>query len=326
MTVISTDLPTQAESLSAAALVQQDVGAGALVQQDLVRAPSLWRDYLTLTKPRVMSLLVFSAMCAMVAGADGAPGAGALLALTLGGCLACGGAGAFNHVIDRDIDRLMGERTAGRPVAAGRISPLRATIFASALSVLSFLVIWSVDNLLAAELALAGGAFYVVIYTLGLKRRTTSNIVIGGAAGAFPVLCGWAAAHGTLAPGAWWLFAVVLVWTPPHFWSLAVLLRSHYANAEVPMLPVVKGDRHTAAQVMAYSVLLVAVSVVPGLTGVFGPVYLLSAIVLGIALCVLAWRLWRVVSHARAAYMFHFSLLYLALLFLAVAVDAVVVG
>jgi protoheme IX farnesyltransferase len=285
---------------------------------------SVWRDYVALTKPRVMSLLVLTAVCALVAAAGGDPSVTHLLALTVGGCLACGGASAFNHVLDRDIDRLMGERTAGRPVAAGRIQPRDAVIFAVSLCLLSFGLMYAFDNLLAAALAAAGGAFYVVVYTLGLKRRTASNIVIGGAAGAFPALAGWAAAHGSLSAGAWYLFAIVLVWTPPHFWSLALLLQRPYADADIPMLPVVKGERHTALQVLAYSLALVALTLVPALTGVFGLFYLVCALLVGGAFCAFAWRLWRKPDHERAAHLFHFSLLYLALLFAAVAVDAVI--
>jgi len=289
-----------------------------------IALPARWRDYLTLTKPRVMSLLVLTAICAMVAGAGGAPRAIPLLALLVGGALACGGASSFNHVLDRDIDKLMGERTAGRPVAAGRIRPLDAVIFGTTLSVLSFGLMWAFDNLLAAALAVAGGAFYVVVYTLGLKRRTPSNIVIGGAAGAFPVLSGWAAAHGSLSAGAWYLFATVIVWTPPHFWALAVLLRQQYADAGIPMLPVVRGERHTALQVLVYSLALTALTIVPGLTGTFGVFYLVCAVALGAVFSGFAWRLWRSPGRARAAHLFHFSLLYLALLSAAVALDAVI--
>src|SRR5205085_942526 len=170
----------------------------------------------------------------------------------IGGALACGGASALNHVLDRDIDRLMGPRTASRPVAAGRLSPARATAFGLALSALSFVVLVAFANLLAAVLAISGGAFYVVVYTLWLKRTTPQNIVIGGAAGAIPPLAGWAAANGTLGLGAWFLFLIVLLWTPPHFWALALLLAPNYAAARVPMLPVVRGATATSQQVLLY--------------------------------------------------------------------------
>jgi heme o synthase len=283
-----------------------------------------WRDYLTLTKPRIMSLLVLTSVCAMVAAAGGDPAPLPLAALVLGGALACGGASALNHVLDRDIDRLMGPRTASRPVAAGRISPRRAVAFGLTLSVLSFAVLAAFANMLAAALAVAGGTFYVIVYTLWLKRTTSQNIVIGGAAGAIPPLAGWAAANGRLGLGAFFLFVIVLLWTPPHFWALALLLTPGYAAAGVPMLPVVRGPKATTAQVLLYSVGLVAVTLVPGLIGTFGATYLAAAAILGAALLGLAWRLWRGRGAARAAALFHFSLLYLALLFVAVAIDAAV--
>ena len=227
-------------------------------------------------------------------------------------------------MLDRDIDRLMGPRTASRPVAAGRISPARATVFGLVLTALAFVVLVAFTNLLAALLSLSGGAFYVVIYTYWLKRTTAQNIVIGGAAGAIPPLAGWAAAHGGLGIGAVFLFLIVLLWTPPHFWALALLLVRHYAAADVPMMPVVRGPDATARLVLGYSIVLVAATLVPGLIGTFGLVYLVGAAALGGVLLVFAWRLWRESSPAKAGVLFHFSLLYLALLFVAVAIDAAV--
>jgi heme o synthase len=286
--------------------------------------PAAWRDYATLTKPRIMSLLVLTSVCAMFAAAGGDPAPLKLAALIVGGALACGGASALNHVLDRDIDQLMGARTASRPVAAGRISPARAALFGLTLSAASFAVLAPLTGLLAAALALSGGAFYVLVYTLWLKRSTSQNIVIGGAAGAIPPLAGWAAANGRLGLGALFLFLIVLLWTPPHFWALALLLEPHYRAARVPMMPVVRGARSTSTQVLIYSVALLAVTLVPGLIGTFGALYLAAAAVLGGALCVLAWRLWRNPNARNAGLLFHSSLLYLALLFVAVAVDAAV--
>jgi protoheme IX farnesyltransferase len=301
---------------------------GAVGEYALAPAPAAtawnWRDYVTLTKPRIMSLLVLTAACSTIAAAGGDPNLVRLLAVVVGGGLACGGASALNHVLDRDIDQVMGERTASRPVASGRVSPRAAVIFAAVLALASFVIMATLANLLAALLALAGGIFYVVIYTLGLKRRTPENIVIGGAAGCFPVISGWAAASGHLALGAWYLFAVVLVWTPPHFWSLAVLLEDHYRAANVPMLPVVKGLDVTARRVLLYTLLTVAVTLMPAVTGTFGAVYLSGAGLLGGIFTALAWRLWRSPTRERAAVAFHYSLLYLALLFVAVAVSAAV--
>jgi protoheme IX farnesyltransferase len=260
----------------------------------------------------------------MFAAAGGDPAPLRLAALIVGGALACGGASALNHVLDRDIDRLMGARTASRPVAAGRISPARATLFGLALSAAAFAVLAPLTGLLAAGLALSGGAYYVLVYTLWLKRSTSQNIVIGGAAGAIPPLAGWAAAHGRLGLGAAFLFLIVLLWTPPHFWALALLLEPHYRAARIPMMPVVRGVRSTSTQVLAYSALLLAVTLVPGVIGTFGAVYLAAAALLGGALCVLAWRLWRDPNARNAGLLFHCSLLYLALLFVAVAIDAAV--
>jgi protoheme IX farnesyltransferase len=282
------------------------------------------RDYVTLTKPRIMSLLVLTSVCAMVAAAGGSPDPVALAALVVGGGMACGGASALNHVLDRDIDRLLGPRTASRPVAAGRISPRRATAFGAALSILSFAVLWAFANLLAAVLAAAGGAVYVLVYTLWLKRRTPQNIVIGGAAGAIPPLAGWAAAHGSLGLGAAFLFAIVLLWTPPHFWALALLLTPQYESAGIPMMPVVRGAPATAARVLAYTLALVATTLVPVLTGTFGATYLAVTALLDGILGALAWRVWRQPTPRRAGALFHYSLLYLALLFAAVAADAAI--
>jgi protoheme IX farnesyltransferase len=288
------------------------------------RRAASWRDYLTLTKPRIMSLLVLTAACAMIAGAGRAPAAVPFVALVVGGALACGGASALNHVLDRDIDRLMGPRTSSRPVAAGRITPARAAAFGLALSAASFVLMTLLVNPLSAVLAVGGGAFYVLVYTLWLKRTTPENIVIGGAAGAVPPLAGWAAARGHLGLGALFLFLIVLAWTPPHFWALALLLAPGYAAARVPMLPVVRGERATARRVLLYTLVLSAVTLVPGVTGTFGVLYLACAAGLSAVFVVLAWRLYRRVSAANAALTFHYSLLYLALLFVAVAVDAFV--
>ena len=297
------------------------VGAAPAPVSSPVWAPVL-HDYITLTKPRIMSLLVLTSVCAMVAAAGGSPPLVGLAALVVGGALACGGASALNHVLDRDIDKLMGPRTASRPVAAGRIAPRNAVAFALTLSLLSFVILTVFANVLTAALALSGGAFYVVVYTLWLKRNTPQNIVIGGAAGAIPPLAGWAAANGHLGLGALFLFLIVLLWTPPHFWALALLLAPQYSAARVPMLPVVRGTQATARQVLLYTFALVAISLAPGVLGTFGGLYLVTAVALNGVLCWLAWRLWRRPQAARAAVLFHYTLLYLALLFVAVALAA----
>jgi protoheme IX farnesyltransferase len=241
--------------------------------------------------------------------------------MMVGLALACGGASALNQLLDADIDRLMGKRTESRPVAAGRVPPARALEFGLVLSAFSFVLLASTLNLLTALLALSGGLFYVVVYTRWLKRSTSQNIVIGGAAGAVPPLVGWAAGSGHLTLGALFLFAIVFLWTPPHFWALALLLREHYARANVPMLPVVRGDRETGRQIVIYTVVLVAGTVVPFALGSFGLVYLGSALVLGALFLALAIRLLVQMTKRNAAFLFHYSLLYLALLFVAAAVD-----
>jgi protoheme IX farnesyltransferase len=277
------------------------------------------RDYLTLTKPRIMTLLLVTGAGGMFVGAQGLPPFG-LLVITMAGLgLACGGASALNHVLDRDIDRLMGSRTRQRPVASGRVTPAQALEFGLLLSALSFALLASAVNLLTAVLALVGNAFYVVVYTRWLKRSTPQNIVIGGAAGAVPPLVGYAAATGSLALPALWLFLMVFLWTPPHFWALALMIKNAYAAAGIPMLPVVRGDRETARQILLYSIALVVFTVAVGLW--LGPVYTASAVVLGTVLVVLAVLLRRDLSRARAQVLFHYSLAYLALLFAAAAID-----
>ncbi len=280
-----------------------------------------WRDYLTLTKPRIMSLLLLTGLAGMFVGARGLPSLWLVLVTTVGLALACGGASALNHVLDRDIDRLMGERTRARPLAAERMPPSRALEFGLALSALSFVLLASLVNVLTAGLALVGNLFYVLVYTRWLKRSTPQNIVIGGAAGAVPPLVGWAAATGNLALPALWLFLIVFFWTPPHFWALALLIKENYAAAQIPMLPVVRGERETTKQIVLYSLVLVGVTAVPFATGTFGWAYLAVALFLGGAFIALAFALRRAATRPRAARLFHFSLLYLAVLFVAMAID-----
>jgi protoheme IX farnesyltransferase len=283
-----------------------------------------WRDYIALTKPRIMSLLLVTGFCGMIVGARGWPGTTTAISAMAGLAFACGGASALNHVLDRDIDPLMGERTKRRPVASGRVAPSRALEFGLALSAFSFVLLASTVNVLTAVLALVGNLFYVLVYTRWLKRTTPQNIVIGGAAGAVPPLVGWAAATGHVGVAALILFAIVFVWTPPHFWALALLLKENYAAAKVPMLPVVRGDRETARQIVVYSLGLVAVTLLPWAWGTVGLLYLASALALGAVFIGLAERLRRDITPRRAVLLFHYSLLYLALLFAAMALDLVV--
>jgi protoheme IX farnesyltransferase len=304
-------------SLALAAAV---AGTVATLRGELVPAAP-WRDYVTLTKPRVMSLLLWTGACGMFVGEQGVPPAGKFAAAMAGLALACGGASALNHLLDRDIDQEM-KRTAGRPVASGRVAAPRALEFGLALSAGSFVLLSTLVNPLTAAVALAGNLFYVLVYTRWLKRSTVQNIVIGGAAGAVPPLVGWAAATGRLSMGALVLFVIVFVWTPPHFWALAMLIKRDYAAAGVPMLPVVRGDQAAARQILVYSIGLVAVTALPTLAGIAGLLYLAVAAVAGAWFVWLAWRLERDPVPRRAGALFHYSMVYLAVLFVAMAVAA----
>jgi heme o synthase len=298
--------------------VSADVGGS--VAAGVTSASGLIKAYVQLTKPRVMSLLLLTTLASMVVAERGLPTAGVLLWTLLGGALMAGGAGAINHYVDRDIDQLMG-RTAWRPIPSGLIAPERALYFGVVLSVLATLLFAVLVNPLSSVLALAGLLGYVCVYSLWLKRSTPSNIVIGGAAGAFPPLVGWAAVTNNLDLTAWLLFAVVFVWTPPHFWALALLIKDHYARAGVPMLPVARGEGETRRQIMLYSVLLVALTLALPALQLMGLVYLLAAAVLGWLFLRYAVRLWQEASKSAARQLYLYSLAYLALLFTAMAVD-----
>jgi protoheme IX farnesyltransferase len=311
-------------ALSALAFAASVVVAAATFRGEPV-PPGSVRDYVTLTKPRIMTLLLLTGLCGMIVGAGGLPPLWLVGVTMLGLALACGGASALNHVLDADIDRLMGKRTRSRPVAAGRVPAPYALEFGLALSAFSFVLLAALVNPLTAHLALAGNLFYVLVYTRLLKRSTPQNIVIGGAAGAVPPLVGWAAATGEVTLPALVLFGVVFLWTPPHFWALALLIKRNYAAAGVPMLPVVRGEDETTKQIVLYTLALVAFTIAPALWGQFGLVYLVAAVSLGGAFLGFAWLLRRERTPARASLLFHYSLLYLALLFVAMALDTVIV-
>jgi protoheme IX farnesyltransferase len=250
----------------------------------------------------------------------GSPSVELILLTLLGGALSAGGAGAVNHWYDRDIDASMA-RTATRPIPSGRISPRAGLVFGIVLAALSFAELSLAVNLTAACLALSGFLGYVFVYTLWLKRSTPQNIVIGGAAGAVPPLVGWAAVTGSLDPAAFYLFAIVFYWTPPHFWALSLLMKDEYAKVGIPMLPVVRGEGETRRQITLYSFLLVAVTLLPFAGRLFDGIYALSAGALGTAFLVLAVRLQRNPDRRAALRLYLFSLLYLALLFVAMVVD-----
>ena len=283
-------------------------------------APGLLRDLITLTKPKVQSLLLFTTVTTMYVAGDPSPGL--VLLVCLGGALSAGGAGAINHAVDRDIDRVMA-RTASRPVAAGRISPQAAIGFGVALGCASFALLSLAVNPLAAALSLSGLLGYVFVYTLWLKRSTPQNIVIGGAAGAVPPLVAWAAVTGSLSGTAFYLFAIVFFWTPPHFWALSLLMKDEYAKVGVPMLPVVRGEDETRRQILLYTVLLYAVTQLPFCAGGFGVEYLVASMALGGGFIYCAVRLLRSRERRWALRTYLYSLAYLALLFVSMPLDRV---
>jgi len=285
-----------------------------------VRRRSVAAAYLSLTKPRIIELLLVTTVPTMVVAARGLPSGWLVLATLVGGSLAAGGANAVNMVVDRDIDRLM-RRTMGRPLVTGEITPGAAMRFAITLEVLAFVELALAVNLLSAVLALSAMLFYVFVYTMWLKRTSSQNIVIGGAAGAVPTLVGWAAVTGHLALAPWVLFAVVFVWTPPHFWALAMRYRDDYAAAEVPMLPVVATFARTARQIVVYTVVLWAATLLFGAVAGMGVLYWVSAVVLGAVFLGYALRLQSDGTPARAMRLFGWSITYVTLLFGAMAAD-----
>jgi protoheme IX farnesyltransferase len=279
-------------------------------------------DYVALTKPRIVAALLLTAMGGMFAATGGLPDLSLVVAVVVGGSLGAGGAQALNHYLDRDIDAVM-TRTRRRPVAAGRISPQRALVFGVLLNVAAFIVLSSMANTLSAVLTLSATLFYVLVYTMGLKRSTPQNIVIGGAAGAMPPMVGWAAVTGDVGLAALYMFAIVFFWTPPHFWALALLIKDDYARAGVPMLPVVAGVAETKLHIFLYTLMLVALSVLFFATGTVGWFYLGTATVLGAPFVYYAWRLLRQPGDLGARALYQYSLAYLALLFAGIAVDSI---
>ncbi len=281
------------------------------------------RDFLALTKPIVVLLLLVTTYAGMVVGAKAWPSLPLTFWTLLGGFMAAGGSSALNQYIDRDLDKHM-QRTQKRPLAAGRMTPAEGLAFGLALSVLSFYVYAGFVNLLAAFLSLAGILYYVVLYSILLKKATVQNIVIGGGAGAIPPLVGWAAATGSLNIPALFLFAIVFMWTPPHFWALAIVRRNDYARAGVPMLPVVRGEKETRWQILIYTIELVALSLLLPVFQFTGAIYLVSALVLGLWLIYTAWQVWRREGNKIAWKMYRYSSMYLAFIFLALMLDAVI--
>jgi heme o synthase len=306
--------------MDASSVSQVPSGAAAQVPSPVVASGvrQVVADYFELTKPKVQTLLLFTTITTMEIA--GSPPVSKIALTCLGGYLSAGGAGAVNHYYDRDIDAQM-KRTATRPIPSGRVSPRAALVFGFVLCALSFALLSLTVNLLAASLALAGFVGYVGVYTIWLKRRSPQNIVIGGAAGAVPPLVGWAATRGSLSWTAVYLFAIVFYWTPPHFWSLSLLMKDEYAKVGVPMMPVVRGERETRRQIVLYTLLLYAVSQLPFCAGEFGIAYLFASIVLGLAFVAGSLWLYRQADRRTALRLYLFSLAYLALLFGAMVAD-----
>jgi heme o synthase len=276
--------------------------------------------YVALTKPRIIELLLVTTVPTMVVAERGLPSLWLVAATVLGGTMAAGGANAINMYVDRDIDKVM-HRTRNRPLVTGVISPTSALTFAIALEIAAFLFLWTAVNLLSAVLAVSATLFYVFVYTLWLKRTSSHNIVIGGAAGAVPVLVGWSAVTNRLDWAPIVLFAVIFYWTPPHFWALAIKYKDDYAAAEVPMLPAVASLETTASRILAYTVLLWGLTIVFSPVAGMGHLYLLSAIVLGAVFTGMAVQLTRRTTPAAAMRLFSYSITYITLLFGAMAVD-----
>lgn len=289
------------------------------------------RGFVALTKPRIIQELLITTVPPMVVAAQGVPSVSLMVLTVLGGTLAAGGANTFNMVIDRDIDAVM-HRTRNRPLVTGVVTPNEALAFAFVIEAAAFVLLWTTVNLLAASLALAACLFYVGVYTLWLKRSSVENIVIGGAAGAAPVLVGWAAVTGSLGWAPWLLFLVIFFWTPPHFWALAIRYKDDYAAADVPMLPSVASLTTTVNKMLAYTVLMLAAALAFGLSADLGAIYLVSSSVLGLAFLVFNLELARRVRRgddaevlaAPAMRFFSYSITYLTLLFVVMAVDVIV--
>ncbi len=280
-------------------------------------------NYVDLMKPHVTVLLLGVTAAAMAIAKQGLPSLTLLLPTLLGGAMAAGSANCINCYIDRDIDQIMG-RTQRRSLPSGRVEPRQALVFGILLGVVSFVILFAFVNLLSAVLATSAILFYVFVYTLGLKRTTTQNIVIGGAAGAVPVLVGWAAITGSLSLTAVWLFAIIFFWTPPHFWALSLLIQKDYEKAGIPMLPVVKGEAETRKQILLYSVFLLAITIVLYAMGAMGYFYLAGSLLLGGGLVFLAFRLWHEQSKKLARTLFWYSNIYLAAIFAIMVLDRVI--
>ena len=283
------------------------------------------RNYISLTKPRIIVLLLITTVPAMVVADHGWPGTWLVIATLIGGTLSAGGANAINCWYDRDIDGIM-RRTQSRPMVTGEVEASHGLAFGVGLGAIAFAFLWGTTTLMAASLALSALLFYVFIYTVWLKRRTPQNIVIGGAAGAFPPMVGWAAVTGDISLAPLVMFAIIFFWTPPHFWALALRLKDDYAEAGVPMLPVTNGPAYTRLQILRYSVMLVVVSLMLGPGAELNIIYYATALGSGAVFIAMAFQLWRRPETTAPISLYKYSLLYLALVFISMGVDAAVLG
>ena len=282
------------------------------------------KDYVALTKPKVISLLLIVGLSGCFIGAQGFPGLNVILGVLIGGAFAAGGAGSLNMAYEHKLDRAMG-RTKNRPVAENRVSALSAMVWGVLLNILSFAVLYTLTNIIAALLALLGTALYFFLYTMILKTRTSQNIVIGGIAGCMPPLVGYAAGSGTIDLSATWMFLIVFFWTPPHFWALSLMIKDDYAKIGIPMLPVVKGEHHTRMNILVYSVILslftVAFTFVNQKLNVF---YGITSFAISLVFIIHAIRLWKTQDKTTALSLYKYSMLYLALVFILAVIDTVV--
>lgn len=280
-------------------------------------------DFFVLSKPLIVALLLVTTFGGLVVGGKAWPSPSLLFWTLLGGALAAGGSSALNQYIDRELDKRM-QRTSNRPLAAGRLAAAEGLSYGLALCLVSYYILASFVNFVAALLSLAGIFYYVIFYSVLLKKATVQNIVIGGGAGAIPPMVGWAAATGHLSLAAWILFLIIFMWTPPHFWALAIVRKQDYERAGVPMLPVIKGEREARLQILIYTFVLVGTTLLLPLIRATGAVYLISAVLLGLSLIYIAWRVWKFPGNKVAWTMYRWSSMYLAFIFLALVVDAVV--
>ncbi len=280
------------------------------------------KDFFILSKPLIVALLLVTTFGGLVAGGKAWPSPGLAFWTMLGGALAAAGSSALNQYIDRELDKNM-QRTSNRPLAAGRMTAAEGLSYGLALCLISYYLLAGFVNFTAALLSLAGIFYYVIFYSVWLKKATVQNIVIGGGAGAIPPMVGWAAATGHLSLAAWILFLIIFMWTPPHFWALAIVRMKDYERAGVPMMPVVKGERETRLQILIYTFVLVGVTLLLPLINAAGRIYFISAIVLGLLLIYAAWRVWKIPGNKVAWTMYRWSSMYLAFIFLALVIDAI---